>query len=323
MVSISHFYDMTMNFYTVYLTWIYAVKFIMLRFYNTKIQAWVVGVYSGLLLGSWHENLKSLFTQFFLILTFKLSCELPLNGFKLYHTLFFFFLLLTFFVSYLARFNTLNHKEMQTIWMTSMFLFLSLVNFLYIDNFVILIFSLEVITIIYFFFFLTHLPLNKNSFIRYKNLISYYLWSSFIVLVSFSAAIFYLVYAGGTLQFKEVSCLITGSFQPFWYVILVSTFWKVGAPGFHFFKLELYQYLSSYSLLMFSIYSLFINYFILVFIIFSFYPALIVSNAYIMCYLFIFNIFLLSRASLIDSFYRFLGLSSVNTWAVLLFFGLI
>jgi len=94
---------------------------------------------------------------------------------------------------------------------------------------------------------------------------------------------------------------------------LASIFLKVGVPGFHFFKLELYRLLSVVSLLLFSLFTLFINFFILAFIMINYHDVLLNFNQTYLVYLLVVNILLLLRGYLVDSVFNFLALSSVNT----------
>lgn len=213
-------------------------------------------------------------------------------------------------------------KELQQLWNLSILMFVSVSCFIYVKNFLILIFVLELVNVVYYFFFLNFNFSDEESYVKYRNLLSLFLWNSFIVLCMSCLLNFILIFTSGTLDFAELGYVKNINFI-IWQFILVTIFWKAGAPGFHFFKIEVYRYIPRHLVFIFSAYTLYFNYFILMFILFSFYPILVYNNYFMLVYLLIINIFLLMRANNGGSLYNFFAYSSVNTWASIALFALI
>lgn len=97
--------------------------------------------------------------------------------------------------------------ELNNIFLALIFSAVAIANFYLIDNLLLFVFILEVIGITYYFFFLNHLSKSKSSFVKFKNIISMYLWTSFLVLIFLSCFIFLIVLHCGTLDFLQLDCL--------------------------------------------------------------------------------------------------------------------
>lgn len=195
--------------------------------------------------------------------------------------------------------------------------------FVIVDNFVSFLLLLELIATIYFFFVLTFMKSKTLTLIKLKNLVSNYLWISFFTLILIFCSMALLAKDCGTLTFKELYHLnyFTRFFT--WQILLISLLWKIGGPGFYFFKLELYQYLPTNSLFFFSITSAFFSCFLLHFMFANCWPIFVHQQFALLIYITIYNIFMLIRGLKSTTFYQFLALSAANTWSVLLMFYLI
>lgn len=249
-----------------------------------------------------------------LILTLKVN-KLNYNGIA---NLFFFYTILILSILYYFR-NYWDlftgNKNFLSIFHIVFFLLFLLYFFTITYNFIIIILLIEMITTLYYFFFLQFSQQNYTSILKYKNLISYYLWLSFFTLVFFTISILLLSINYGTVNYKEVNYFYISNY--IFYFIFISLSFKLGIPGFHFFKLELYKYLPINTLILFSIFGLVINMFIFFFILYLLYP-LIINSVYIIFFVLIVNILLLLVNIDKVSIFYFFALSSINTWAFFL-----
>lgn len=170
----------------------------------------------------------------------------------------------------------------------------------------------ETITTLYFFFFLKYSYSNLLSVIKYKNLISYYLWLSFFTLLFIVLNTLLWVFKFGILDFVELSFFLKDS--TYIVFILIGFFWKLGVPGFHFFKLELYKYLEILPLIIFSTISLVVNTLLFTYLLYIF--SIVVSFKLLIFFLVIsLNLILLVQGLDKIYFFYFFALSSISTWA--------
>ena len=230
-------------------------------------------------------------------------------------------LLLLFFLVYCVL-NTKNPHETNIILLILIFLYLFLASFRLIPNVMSLIMGLELLSVSYYYYFVFQSQKNYVNFIQLKNLLSFYLWLSFLTFALLVLTTFTIYFFIGTGNFKEMQ-MLNRHVSGFWWALLVSSLlWKLGAPGFHFFKLELYKYLSLFFLVFFSIITLYINCFILSFLGSVFAPILKFSGLWLLIIIMFFNIFLLQQGLTNLKFYQFIALSSVNSlsFCLLLFF---
>lgn len=182
-------------------------------------------------------------------------------------------------------------------------------------NYIVLLLSLETITTLYYFFFLKTTRETNFSLIKYKNLISYYLWLSFFTLLFFSANLIVLTYSYGTLNFLELRFF---NLEHKYYVLLfIAFFWKLGVPLFHFFKLELYRYLDFIGLVLFSIISLSINSFMFLYFL-QISNTVFQYNEIIVILCTTFNLILLLQSIEKIYLYYFFAISGINTWSFFL-----
>lgn len=199
----------------------------------------------------------------------------------------------------------------------------TMIVFVIVDNFISFLLMVELISTIYFFFVLVFMKSKTLTLIKLKNLISNFLWISFFTLVLFFIGLLFITRDCGTLTFKELYRVSAFSEFYVWQVILIALLWKIGGPGFYFFKLELYQYLPTNSLIVFSIISAFTSCFLLHFMFANCWPIFVNHQLGLIFYLTVYNCILLIRGLKNTTFYQFLALSAINTWSVLLLFYLI
>lgn len=117
---------------------------------------------------------------------------------------------------------------------------------------------LELLGVIYYFFFLNYLDKIYISLLRYKHFLILYLLNSFLITLFFSFGILLLCIYFGTLNFNELSHFTLENNFILCFILL-GLGWKLGLPGVHFFKLELYNYLPLTLLFFFSIISLLLH----------------------------------------------------------------
>jgi len=322
MVGSSLLLLLTTNFFVFVFTSTYALKFFLIWYRYSKHHEMFEYIHMTYLALMRYQVKQSYFLQFLLILFLKWGGKVYTPGLSL--ILVYLVLFLLFSRSLLVLFSNVlsDLKELQQLWNLSILLFLTIVCFLFVKNFLVLIFVLELLGVVYYFFFLTQISTSSDTFIKYRNLLSLYLWNSFLVLCLLAIMNFVFVFLSGTLSFAEVQYANNISLF-LWHIVLLSILWKAGAPGFHFFKIELYRHIPRYLVFIFSGYTLYLNYFILMFVIFSFYPLLVLNNYILLIYLLGVNMLLLVRANNGGSLYSFFAYSSVNTWAGIALFGLI
>lgn len=193
-------------------------------------------------------------------------------------------------------------------------------SFYFIKNLLIFVLFLEVAATLYYFFFLYTLTNNNQSLVKLKNLIINYIWLSFFTLIFFSYSLFFFIKTCGTLDIIELSYVGSHVSYIGTTLFFISLLWKLGAPGFHFFKLELYQYLPLETIFFFSIFSLLINVVILFFIFFNLSFLITNLNIYVLYFVILSNALLLWRGLDNLKLFQFLALSSLNTVTTILIF---
>ena len=232
------------------------------------------------------------------------------------------FLLLIIILVYAGGKISKDVRELNLIFVIMIFFFIAITSIFFVKNLLLWFLALELIGIIYYFFFLYTLSKNTLTIIKYKNLLSNYLWMSFFLLMFLATLIFFVINLVGSLHFEELMQLCQ-EIPVLWHFIILVLLWKTGTPGFHFLKFELYQYMPVYTLITFSALSLFVNFFVLQFLVSMIWYVLITFRFYFLIYVLAINIFLLTRGLVLTSFYQFLGLSALNTTTLLFTFFLI
>lgn len=229
----------------------------------------------------------------------------------------FFFLNLTFiiFSIYYLIINQIKTLHVIRYWWVMLVVFLLSYFYIICIDFICLLLILETITILYFFFFLQYLQSSTYHLIKYKNLISQYLWLSFFTLIFFMLNLIVWVFLFGTLNIVELGYVLTR--LPEVILILIAFFWKLGVPLFHFFKLEIYQFLTFSSLVAFSTLSFIINSLLFVYTLYIL-KIVIILNTPLLALILVTNILLLLQGLDKIQFFYFFALSSINSWAFFL-----
>ena len=123
----------------------------------------------------------------------------------------------------------------------------------FISELVSLLLILEIIAVLYYFFFLNYLDLKSLTLIKYKYFLGLYILMSYLVTLLFCMGLLTLSYFFGTLNYVELGLVGAGQGTWAYYFIFLAFFLKLGLPGLHFFKLELYQFISLNLLYIYSI----------------------------------------------------------------------
>jgi len=230
----------------------------------------------------------------------------------IYFNVYTYFFLITFILN-ITFFSIKNTQASNYIYFQNIIvlLFICLYLCIFCSNYIILLLIVELITTIYYFFFLKNSTDKSFSLIKYKNLISYYLWLSFFTLLFFSICLIYWVYMYGTLDIYELRAFKLNIKLSL--LMFISFFWKLGVPLFHFFKLELYRYLDFISLLIFSLISLIINSFLFIYLLYLI-DISSLYNTYLFILISFINFLLLIQAIDKIYFFYFFAISGFNTW---------
>ena len=220
----------------------------------------------------------------------------------------YFFCILSY--SILVKLNSqLNFFLLFTV--LSLLLFIAFL--IVVKDFLLLLFFLEVVAVYYYFFFLKSVFYSSSlTAIGYKNCIMFYLWNSFFTSLVYGLGLVLIALNTGTLDFVEISFFDISNFSKGIFFLIMSVSWKLGLPGLHFFKVQLYLYLDEVSLFFFSITSTFINVIIFFFLLRQA-PVIIFLNTYSLLIVSVLFVLIAILFSKVESFQVFLALSSVVT----------
>lgn len=320
MLSVSFKLFGTLHFFLFVLTFLYATEFYYLVLHGRRVY-WLIRKISGSFTLLTHKEINFyIILQAFLILTIKLNLTKEYIHWCLYIIYVVVFLALIKILLYLSKLVILTKEDLSTNFTVLMFCFVVLVNVIFASNLILFFFILELLSVVYYLFFLSRLSISTLTVIKYRNLVTFYLWTSFLILITFFASSLFIIYNYGTLNFVQLFYFADTFNIIVLHLIFFSLLWKIGAPGFHFFKLEIYQFLPLYTLLLFSSVSLFLNFFLLQFLFTNLYPIIFAFNNLFLLYVSIFNLILLQRAQAHLPFYEFLGYSSINTLGIIFLF---
>lgn len=253
------------------------------------------------------------FLQFFSFICFKIIKKDITLLLTVMYTYIIITLLYMFIVFILSQIFKVDRRELNTIFLIFIFFFTILITFFFVDNLILLVIALELVAILYYFFFLQQTHKNLLTFLKLKNLLNLYLWFSFITLILLGFSVIVCTYYVGSVKFSQLECFRYSTTALYWTLLLLAIFWKIALPGFHFFKLELYQYMSTLFLLIFSSLSLLLNCFIINFLLVVFGLILKIQFFYFLIFALIFNIFLNIKGFLTTTVYQFLAISSLNS----------
>lgn len=188
----------------------------------------------------------------------------------------------------LKMFGKTTKYKLNIIVLVNFILYSCLYILNYMNSLLELLFFLELIGVLYYFYFLNNYNLTKITNLYYKNSLLFFLWNSFLTTLFFNVLLWYSLKYAGTVSFTELN--FVSKDVTFTLLLVVSTSWKLGLPLFHFFKIELYKYLTRETFFLFSILSIFVNSCILWFIL----------SQYFIYFIFLFyNFFLLTVLVLI------------------------
>ena len=133
--------------------------------------------------------------------------------------------------------------------------------FFFINNLITFYIYIELYGIIYYFFFLNSVNNSKNYLIQYKNNLLLYLLNNFITSILYLFSITLILNKCGSLNFLELNYVNNiNLFNILVYLLIISFVVKLSLPGFHFLKLEIYKYLNTEIVILFSVITLYINY---------------------------------------------------------------
>jgi hypothetical protein len=223
----------------------------------------------------------------------------------------FFIFLVIFLVNTMFTLYGYNTKyKLNIIMLINFFLFMCVSLFTTIDSLISFLFILELISVLYYFYFLNNYNLTKLNLLHYKNSLLFFLWNSFLTTVFFNLLMWYSLRYNGIISLHELNYFDNNKL--FIILLIASISWKIGLPLFHFFKVELYKFLVKESLFMFSMVSTIINIFILLFVISQYFVySMLLSYSF-------FSLILLSLLGVI-----FVNLNITNFLYFLAYSGLI
>jgi hypothetical protein len=318
MAGVQLIYSLHFSFGYFFVVVLYLTKFFSLKYYNTSKAPNMSRTFDTPL-GYPHNLVKVyLYFQLLLLCSFKFCEDLSKMVFFRAYVFYFIFIVFIIFVVKLLNFLNITRHESDLILATLTWLLVAVSGFFFTYDLLLFLLNIEVIASIYYFFFLTYISSNTITLIKFKNLISNYLWVSFFTLICYFISMLLIIMFCGSLNFAEV-CTTYSKVPSFvWQLLLISFLWKIGGPGFYFFKLELYQYLPTVSLIFFSLISVFVNCFLLYYFFSAMWVIYIYYNQFLLSYLVVSNIVILLRGLTSLNFYQFLGFSAINTWSVLL-----
>lgn len=230
---------------------------------------------------------------------------------------FIFFLFSLAFLNYSLKNFYLFQKNSKTqiqLVLCLFFGFFLIIQF--VQDFFIFFFFIEIYGVMYFFFFLTSYNLTNFTVLKYKNSILLLLWNNFLTTIFLSFSCFLLLKNCGTTNFTEL--LILNNANQILNLFLISLGWKLGVPFFHFFKLEIYKFLTRESIFFFSIITTLVNILIIYFSIqiSVIYNLLCLNNLIFIFIFFIINLILYNLN--LQSILLFFALSSVITVSTVL-----
>lgn len=309
----------TLNFSLGFILFLYfyIVKLLLIKVYNLKRE---YNIKNNIIFVVNYLNINLtvfIIYQLILLLTIKISVYNIFSNMLVVFLFFFFLLFIWLYMNFIKKYNH-SRSECEITFFVIMLLNLSVICLFFVNDFILFFLNLEILSIIFYLFFLTYTRNKDISLIRYKNLLSSYVWGTFFSTLLYFFSVLCLVRCCGSLLFVQVSFMYLHLPVYIWQIVLLSFLLKIGGPGFYFFKLEIYQWLSTLGVYNFSIFTIFLNCFFLVFFFSYNWYIYNTYNFYFVCYVLMFTIFLNIRGFYSMSFYQFWGLSSVNSWIFLI-----
>lgn len=296
----------------------YYTKYLTTPFYLVKKSFLTIKSNNELINANVNKLIYCMFIQLIASLSWKLTKTMYIFQLLSLHHYIIFLNIIVFTTLLFVKTYLKNNNYILWIWL------LVVVNFFYYtNNLLVFILVLEIIATIYYFFFLNTIESETYSLIKLKNLIINYLWLSLLTLLFFCYTIIFLIQNVGTLDFYELQLFTSNINSIAGMLFLISLFWKIGLPGFHFFKYEIYRYLPLLTIFYFSLFSIMINIYILLFVVVKL-PILFFSAKYfLILFILLSNILLVLQGIDNVKLFQFLALSGLNTITTILLFILL
>lgn len=204
----------------------------------------------------------------------------------------------------------LNYNKNHSLVMFSIIIFTTL--FSYVSNFITLFMFLEFYAIIFYFYLLEYSKNETVNLIKYKNSLLLYLFNNFLISILFMFALSQVLYSYGTIHFVELS-MFSNSNNIFFTTILLSIVLKLSLPGFHFFKIEMYKYLSLNNVIIFSVITLFVNFLLVNFLLTINLISQIFNTYKFLNLILVISIFIIIQKLKVSTFQEFIAYSGFAT----------
>jgi hypothetical protein len=295
----------------------YLIKLFLIKRRSSKN---VVILSDNIFIFSYFYNQLCLFFFYQVVFLFTLKINYIFFNFFFFKT-FIFFLFFFFFIFFFILFfnkHTNNYREFELIYTVFFLFFLFSSSFFFVADIVTFFLNIELISMVTYIYFLYFLNTKVITFIKYKNLLSNYLWGSFFSTLFIIISIIFYVYYCGSVSFSQIQLCTELSVTWLWYFFLTSFLWKLGSSGFYFFKLELYQFLSMNSVFFFSITTILMYCFVLYFFFSEVWGLYNKCNYILLCVVLFLNIIILIRSFYLINIYQFLGFSAINLLSFIL-----
>ena len=239
-----------------------------------------------------------------------------------YISLAYFNLVLQFTILIFTLFLLFNYKKIYVYMLEQSNLLFILFSFylslflLYllplIKDYICFLLFLELLGVAYYFFFLNYLDKVYISFLHYKHFLVMYLLNSFLTTLFFSFGIVLICIYFGTVNFSELLYFTIEQKHALFFIIL-GLGWKLGLPGLHFFKLELYNYLPLTLLFFFSVISLVLHTYIFYYFYMFFQGQIVGLIYYFLSISITISCVIITRGYNFISGYQFIGYSTLIT----------
>jgi len=245
------------------LNFIFYIKhYLFYKYKNSKKQVYNETVFFNL-------SILNIFYLFilFILLHLKHNSSLifgfnPINLHKYKYFILFMLIIIFFFVNFIFTYFYFYKYTVVYVPYIGPFFIILVFFILFTTNFLNFFFYLELFGYLFylqFFEFFTKLkPKNNNN--AYIDAILLYYWLNFFGSIFILYGIICLFYNFNTVDYIQLSFFSTYSLESYFsfFFILIGFNLKLGAPGFQFFKVELYKNLRIDSIVNFSFYTLFI-----------------------------------------------------------------
>jgi hypothetical protein len=163
-----------------------------------------------------------LFFQGVLLSTFKVGYILSNAIFLQIFNLLLLLLIILYFLINITGFNFYKLPDYQKIYFVSGLIFSSLSSFFFVVDLVFFLLNLELVTIIFYMFFLVYFNNEIFTLIKYKNLLSSYLWGTFFATFFLFLVLISFVILCGSLNFIQIKGLYLDIPSFVWNFLLIS-----------------------------------------------------------------------------------------------------